>query len=130
MRAMAKSSKGKMLFVTINTDEEDYKTIMEFAGMEGSELPSMRIIRVKGDDIYYRPDLVQIWYRPESTELSDANMRSFIKQYLAGSLKPHQMSEDIPQDWDKDPVKVLVGKNFKEVALDTNKDVLVRFYAP
>ena len=125
---IAKKYKGEMLFVTINMDEEDYKTIMEFAGMEESELPSMRIVRVKGDDIYYRPDLVQIWYRPESTELSDANMRSFIKQYLAGSLKPHLMSQDIPQDLDKDPV--LVGKNFKEVALDTNKDVLVRFYAP
>lgn len=118
---IAEKYKGEMLFVTINTDEEDYKIIMEFAGMEESELPSMRIIRVE-EDIYK--------YRPESTELSDANIRSFIKQYLAGSLKPHLMSQDIPEDWDKEPVKVLVGKNFEAVALDTNKDVLVRFYAP
>merc|ERR1712048_1505564 len=62
--------------------------------------------------------------------LSDANMRSFIKQYMDGSLKPHLMSQDVPEDWDKEPVKVLVGKNFVEVALDTNKDVLVEFYAP
>ena len=120
-RGIAKDHKGQMLFVTINTDEEDHKRIMEFFGMEESELPSMRIIRLEED---------MSKYRPESTELSDANMRSFITQYMEGSLKPHLMSQDVPEDWDKEPVKVLVGKNFAEVALDTTKDVLVEFYAP
>merc|ERR1711971_1069920 len=69
-------------------------------------------------------------FKPDSTELSDANIRSFIKAYLEGSIKAHLMSEEVPEDWDKEPVKVLVGKNFEEVALDTNKDVLVEFYAP
>merc|ERR1712223_71677 len=99
----------------------EHKRIMEFFGMEESELPSMRIIRLEED---------MSKFRPESTELSDANMRSFIKQYMDGSLKPHLMSQDVPEDWDKEPVKVLVGKNFVEVALDSNKDVLVEFYAP
>jgi len=120
-REIAKEYKGEMLFVTINTDEEDHKRIMEFFGMEESELPSMRIIRLEED---------MSKFRPESTELSDSNMRSFIKQYMDGSLKPHLMSQDVPEDWDKEPVKVLVGKNFEEVALDTSKDVLVEFYAP
>merc|ERR1719341_717929 len=69
-------------------------------------------------------------FKPDSTELSDANIRSFIKAYLDGSIKAHLMSEDIPEDWDKENVKVLVGKNFEEVAMGTKKNVLVEFYAP
>jgi protein disulfide-isomerase A1 len=40
------------------------------------------------------------------------------------------LSEEIPEDWDSKPVKVLVAKNFREVVLDDTKDVLVEFYAP
>merc|ERR1739836_145393 len=99
----------------------DHKRIMEFFGMEESELPSMGIIKLEED---------MSKYKPENKDLTDENIRSFIKQYLDGSLKAHLMSEEIPEDWDKESVKVLVGKNFEDVAEDTNKDVLVEFYAP
>merc|ERR1712045_478379 len=119
MRAMAKSSKGKMLFVTINTDEEDHKRILEFFGITESELPTYRAIKLGEDMAKYKPE-------------DDAfeNAEQFVSDFLEGKLKQHLMSQEIPEDWDKEGVKVLVGKNFQEVAMNANEDVLVEFYAP
>lgn len=45
----------------------------------------------------------------------------------SGFFQPHLNSEEIPDDWDAKPVKVLVGKNFDSVARDKKKDVFVEF---
>jgi len=45
-------------------------------------------------------------------------------------LKQHLLSQDLPDDWDKTPVKTLVSTNFDEVVFNKDKDVLVEFYAP
>merc|ERR1711936_1004389 len=85
------------------------------------ELPGMRIIKLAED---------MAKYKPESGSLDEDNVRGFVQAYLDGKLKQHLLSEDVPEDWDAQPVKVLVGKNFEEVAKDVNKHVLVEFYAP
>merc|ERR550517_1917693 len=69
-------------------------------------------------------------YKPPTAAIDEEAIRAFVKGYLDGTLKQHLLSEEIPEDWDKEPVKVLVGKNFHEVAMNAEKDVLVEFYAP
>jgi len=69
-------------------------------------------------------------YKPPTAGLAEETIKAFVADFLEGKLKQHLLSEDVPEDWDKEPVKVLVGKNFDEVAKDVNKHVLVEFYAP
>jgi len=121
LKEIATENKGKMLFVTINTDEEDHKRILEFFGITDSELPTFRAIKL-GEDMAK--------FKPEDDSLATANVKSFVADFLEGKLKQHLMSEEIPEDWDATGVKVLVGKNFHDVAMNAEKDVLVEFYAP
>nr|XP_012149212.1 PREDICTED: protein disulfide-isomerase isoform X2 [Megachile rotundata] len=117
----AKKFRDEVLFVTINADEADHQRILEFFGISKNEVPAMRIIKLQRD---------MAKYKPENPEISSENVLEFVTDFIEGKLKRHLLTQDLPEDWDKNPVKVLVGTNFHEVAFDKSKNVLVEFYAP
>jgi len=121
MTDLAKEFKGKMLFIFVDTDNEELKTISQFFGVTEDEIPGLRIVSLGQDMLKYKsPD--------NSFEV--ANVKLFIDQFLAGELKPDLLSEEIPQDWDLKLVKTLVGKNFNSVVNSGETKTLVMFYAP
>lgn len=71
-----------------------------------------------------------IKYKPEKPELTSENVMEFVAAFVDGRSKKYFLTQDLPEDWDKNPVKVLVSTNFHEVAYDKKKNVLVEFYAP
>ena len=43
----------------------------------------------------------------ETSGLDEAGIRKFVSDFLEGKLKQHLLSEEVPEDWDAKPVKVL-----------------------
>lgn len=96
-RSVAKPFREQVLFVTIDADEDDHQRILEFFGMPNKEVPAVRLIRLEED---------MAKYKPESDDLSSETIKQFVQDFLDGKLKQHLLSQELPEDWDKEPVKV------------------------
>lgn len=117
-RTAAKKFKGQIIFVTIDTDVDENERVLEFFGLKKEDAPTIRLISLAKD---------MTKYKPESNEISGAVVEQFVQDFFDNKLKPHLLSQDVPEDWDSKPVKVLVGKNFNDIARDKSKTVLVEF---
>jgi len=117
----AKEFRSKVIFVLIDTEVEENERVMEFFGLKKEDAPTIRLISLSQD---------MIKYKPEATEIKSEIITTFVQDFFDAKLKPHLLTQDLPADWNAEPVKVLVGKNFDEVARDKSKNVLVEFYAP
>ncbi|CAF0827852.1 unnamed protein product [Rotaria sordida] len=120
-KTAAQQYRGKTLFVSIDSDDEENERVLEFFGLKTASLPAVRLITLKDEMSKFKPD---------SSDITSDVLTDFVEAFFDGKLKQHLLTQDIPDDWDKAPVKILVGKNFHEVAHDKKKTVLVTFIAP
>ncbi|KAG8433371.1 hypothetical protein GDO86_017594 [Hymenochirus boettgeri] len=111
--------KGKILFVLIDSNG-GYAEVLQYFGLSTTDVPTVRFINIEAVKKYVF----------NAEEITVETVREFCKGVLEGKIKQNLLSEEIPDDWDKKPVKTLVGKNFEEVAYDETKNVFVEFYAP
>ncbi|NWI62062.1 PDILT protein, partial [Todus mexicanus] len=79
--------------------------VFEYFRIKDIDVPSVRILNLTSDAKYKMP----------ADEVTVESLKTFCQSYLNGKAKLHLPSEEIPEDWDKMPVKVLVGKNFNAI---------------
>lgn len=61
-------------------------------------------------------------------EINSENILQFVESWSKNRLQPEQKSEDIPLT--QGPVTKIVGKSWKDIVYEKNKDVLVKYYTP
>uniref|UniRef100_A0A1A7WX11 Protein disulfide-isomerase A4 n=1 Tax=Iconisemion striatum TaxID=60296 RepID=A0A1A7WX11_9TELE len=100
-------------------DEEDYADELKSLGLsESGEEVNVAILADGGQKFAMEPE-----------ELDSDVLRDFVVAFKKGKVKPIIKSQPVPKN-NKGPVKVVVGKTFDEIVMDTQKDVLIEFYAP
>ncbi|XP_052200289.1 protein disulfide isomerase-like 1-4 [Diospyros lotus] len=115
----AKPFKGKLIFVIVEMDNEDFgKPVSEYFGVAGD---APRVLAYTGNDDARKFVL--------DGKLTLSNIKSFAEDFLDDKLKPFYKSDPVPETNDGD-VKIVVGNNFDEIVLDESKDVLLEIYAP
>lgn len=115
----AKAFKGKLIFVYVEMDNEDFgRPVSEYFGVSGD---APRVIAYTGNDDARKFVL--------DSDLTLSSIKSFGEDFLEDKLKPFYKSDPIPETDDGD-VKIVVGNNFDEIVLDESKDVLLEIYAP
>lgn len=118
--AAADAFRLKILFVLVDVDETRNGRLMEYFRVRDFEAPLIRLVNLT-DHVTYQ--------LPSDTLDADAITR-FCQSYLDGKAKPKLQSEPIPEGWDQQPVKELVGTTLEKVAFNPDKTVFVLFYLP
>lgn len=68
-------------------------------------------------------------YLWDEESITADTLASFYQRIKAGEVEQFLKSAEIPESNDE-PVKIIVGKTFKDIVLNNENEVLVEFYAP
>lgn len=124
--AAATENKSKMLHIVIPSSED---RILEYFGLTEENLPAIVLVKMSGG-------MKKFPYTLEGEALSSTfgstfsdDLVAFEAKYWAGDLAPELKSAE-PADDEAEALKTIVGKNFADRVLNSDKDVLLEFYAP
>jgi protein disulfide-isomerase A1 len=118
----ATAMKGQIVFVTSDVEEGIQGRLGEFVGVTSDMLPTIRVLDPADG-------MKKFSYDGKLAELTVEKIEAFVNDFKAGNLAPFLKSEPIPET-QEGPVHVLVGKSFQKDVIESDDDVLVKFYAP
>lgn len=118
--AVAKDLKDTLIFSHSTVTTGLGQRLSDYIGVKAAETPAVWIIHPKSGDLAKFP---------LNGSISADNIRTFVSNFQNGKLERHFKSQEIPAANDE-AVKVVVGKNWNDVVINNDVNVLVKFYAP
>ncbi|MCL7029753.1 hypothetical protein MKW94_012487 [Papaver nudicaule] len=111
--------KGKLMFVYVDTDDEDVgKALSNYFGVNGDG-PQVLAYSRSEDAKKFCLD----------GQVTSTNIKAFGDEFLADKLTHYSQFDPVTETNDS-KVKIVVEENFNAMVLDDSKDVLLEIYAP
>jgi protein disulfide-isomerase A1 len=118
LKPLALKHKGKINFATI-----DAKSFGQHAGNLNLKVGTWPAFAIQ------RTDKNEKFPYDQDNKITEKEIGTFVQDFLDGKVDPSIKSEPIPESQDG-PVSVVVAKNYKDLVIDNDKDVLLEYYAP
>ena len=118
----AKENRGKVVTVLSDMASADAAPVLEFFGFDKESKTPM----VAG----FLASAGKKYQFPEDQKITSETLVQFAKDVIAGKAQARMKSAEIPSEPYEEDVRVVVGKNFDDVVLDSKKFVLLEVYAP
>uniref|UniRef100_A0A7N0TUS9 Protein disulfide-isomerase n=1 Tax=Kalanchoe fedtschenkoi TaxID=63787 RepID=A0A7N0TUS9_KALFE len=115
LHELAAEQKGKGLIFLVG-DVDASQNALDYFGVKAEQSPFI-IVQTNANEKFLK------------THVKPDELSPWLKEYLAGEVKPFIRSQPIPQTNDE-PVKVVVTDSLEDFVLKSNKNVLLEFYAP
>ena len=109
--------KGHILVSYGDLSTAQNQRLADFLGVLPSQMPMAFII-----DSHFNKHL--------TFEVSQSGLTEFYSKWVEGTLPVYYKSQEVPEQEYEEGVRILVGKNFKQVVEQKNQDVMVYFHAP
>jgi len=114
--------KGKLQPVISDVVDVMENKLSELVGIKAQDLPLVMIHDTQGK-------LTKSYKMDNTLEITEENILNFYKDWRDSKLERHIKSKEIPTN-QTDSTYILVGKTLEENVNNTEKDVVVIFYAP
>ncbi|KAK4611693.1 Disulfide-isomerase [Fulvia fulva] len=122
LKPLAEEYKGKVSFATI-----DASAFGQHAGnlnLEVGKWPAFAIQDTAKNQKFPYESAGDI------KELTAKKIGKYVKDFVAGKVEPSIKSEPLPEKREKGAVQIVVAKNYEDIVINSDKDVLLEFYAP
>lgn len=122
MRQAAATTKEFIKFCYADLSVESNKRLADYLGVNPKSQPFVMAITPSAEGV--------LKYQYTEDSITVENLKVYADKYQKKTLQPFYKTAEIPEDPFEEGVRVLVGKNFESVVMDSTKDVMVEFYAP
>jgi protein disulfide isomerase len=122
MREAAATTKEFIKFCYADLSVESNKRLADYLGVDPKSQPFVMAITPSAEGV--------LKYQYTEDSITAENLKVYADKYQKKTLQPFYKTAEIPEDPFEEGVRVLVGKNFESVVMDSTKDVMVEFYAP